>query len=241
MLLTARHVAGECNHCGYRALCTFGNFSPRARYRLDEIGMNVTLPYRASVFRENEPADAVFMVCEGQVKLSASSRDGRVMILRLSGPGNILGLSAVLNCIPYEATAETLKPTILKKILRSDFLKFLQSYNEVSQETSHVLAKEYHELFVDARRLALGGSASGRLASLLLDWVHTTASGRPSMRFTMSLTHEEIANIVGTSRETVTRLLNQFEQDGLIARHGNSITVLNLVHLNLLLEKRARV
>ena len=68
---------------------------------------------------------------------------------------------------------------------------------------------------------------AGRLAQLLFDWADTASCGRPDLRFTMALTHEELASMAGTSRETVTRLLNQFERDHLITRRGTSITIVN--------------
>jgi CRP/FNR family transcriptional regulator len=63
------------------------------------------------------------------------------------------------------------------------------------------------------------------LARLLLDWGRASANGKPEIRFTMALTHEEIANMAGTSRETVTRLLNQFRRDQWIVIKGASLTI----------------
>jgi CRP/FNR family transcriptional regulator, cyclic AMP receptor protein len=83
------------------------------------------------------------------------------------------------------------------------------------------------QCFLDARRLALSGSAAGRLAQLLIEWAETAACGEPELRFTMALTHEELASMAGTSRETVTRLLNQFERDHLITRRGASLTIVD--------------
>ncbi|MBT9333383.1 Crp/Fnr family transcriptional regulator [Acidipila sp. 4G-K13] len=212
----------------------FCNLSDDALQHLDRIGSRLALPGRAVLFEESHPANGVFVVCEGQLKLSTTSRDGRVMILRLAGAGDVLGLSAALNNIPHEVTAETLEPTVLRNIRRNDFMEFLQTHLEVGEKTSQVMAKEYREVFLDARRLALSGSASGRLARLLLDWANTAACGKPELRFTMALTHEELANMAGSSRETVTRLLNQFERDGLIRRRGSSITLLNPAQMDLL-------
>lgn len=222
-----RHPAESCAQCSHRTLRLFCNLGENASHRLDEIGVQVALPSRAVVFRESQPSNGVFVVCEGLLKLSAASRDGRVMILRLAGAGDLLGLSAALNGLRYEVTAETLEPTILKSVRRDDFMEFLHNYVEVGERTSRVLAKEYREVFLDARRLALSGSASGRLARLLLDWAATANCGKPELRFTMALTHEELANMAGTARETVTRLLNQFERDGVIARHGASLVILS--------------
>ena len=227
MPLAPRHFAEKCTECNYRTLRLFCNLNNDALEHLDKIGIPVALPGRAVLFNEHQRATGVFVVCEGQLKLSAMSREGRVMILRLAGPGDVLGLSAVLNNMPYEVTAETLEPTALKSIHRAEFMEFLQTHAEVGEKTSHVLAKEYREVFLDARRLALSGSASGRLAQLLLEWANTAACGKPELRFTMALTHEELANMAGTSRETVTRLLNQFERDHLITRRGSMMTILN--------------
>ncbi|MGA2085779.1 MAG: helix-turn-helix domain-containing protein, partial [Terracidiphilus sp.] len=85
----------------------------------------------------------------------------------------------------------------------------------------------YLTVFHDAKRLALSGSAAGRLARLLLDWSRAASNGngKQELRFTMALTHEEIANMAGTSRETVTRLLNQFRRDQWITIKGSSMTI----------------
>ena len=184
------------------------------------------LPGRAIVFKEGQTADAVFLVCDGQLKLYTTSREGRVMIVRLASPGDLLGLSAALDGSEYEVFAETLAPTILRRISRQDFTGFLRAYPEVGSHTSEVLAKEYRNIFQDVRRLALSGSAAGRVARLLLDCSSALGSGGPELRFTMSLTHEEIAFMAGTSRETVTRLLNRYERGNLIAREGSSIVIL---------------
>jgi CRP/FNR family transcriptional regulator len=198
------------------------------------MGRNLRLPGRAVVFRENEIADGVFFIYEGQLKLSATSPDGRVMILQLAVAGDILGLSPALNEVQYEVTAETLEPSTIKRVDRVAFLNFVRTYREVGKKISQVLAQQYREVSLNTRRLALARSASGRLAGLLLDWTASQANGKPSCRLTMALTHEELANMAGTARETVTRLLNQFERDGLIVRHGASIILLRPDKLDLL-------
>jgi len=233
---TGHHFSESCIECRHRGLRLFCSLTDNSLKRLDEIAMHVVLPGRAVVFSESQDSKAVFIVCEGQLKLSASSSGGRTMILRLAGPGDLLGLSAILNHLPYEVTAETLEPTVLKSIRRADFLEFLQDFGEVGTKTAQAMAKEYREVFLDVRRLALSGSAAGRLARLLLEWSATAACGKPELRFTMALTHEELASMTGTSRETVTRLLNQFERDSVVARHGSSLVILNPDRLSQLAE-----
>jgi len=227
MLSVSCGIVQSCASCSQRHQRIFCNFSEETLERLDAISMQLALPSRAVVFKEGQTADAVFLVCEGQLKLYTISREGRVMIVRLALPGSLLGLSTVLNGSEYEVSAETLMPSVLRRITRQDFMNFLHTYPEVGRRTSEVLAKEYRDIFQDARRLALSGSASGRVARLLLDWSAEAEKGRPELRFTMSLTHEEMANMAGTSRETVTRLLNRYERGKLIAREGSSIVILN--------------
>ena len=223
---TTRQVAERCAQCTERSERIFCNLPDDAIERFDEIAMQISYPSRSIVFEEGQRASGIFVVCSGQIKLSATSRDGRTMILKIALPGDVLGLTATLNDLPYEVTAETLEPCQIRSVRRRDFLDFLAQFGNVSRQAAQVIAREYHEVFLDARRLALSGSAAGRLAQLLLDWARTSSCGKPEMRFTMALTHEELANMAGTSRETVTRLLNQFERDELIARHGSSITIL---------------
>lgn len=221
-----RLVPDRCAQCTDRAERLFCNLPEEAIERFDEIAMQIAYPSRSIVFEEGQRAAGIFVVCSGQIKLAATSRDGRTMILKIAVPGDVLGLTATLNDQPYEVTAETLEPCQIRSVRRRDFLEFLSHYGEVSRQAAQVIAREYHEVFLDARRLALSGSAAGRLAQLLLDWARTSSCGKPELRFTMALTHEELANMAGTSRETVTRLLNQFERDDLIVRHGAAIVIL---------------
>jgi CRP/FNR family transcriptional regulator, cyclic AMP receptor protein len=227
MRIGARPLAENCIDCEHRTLRLFCNLDQDALQRFDSMGVHVAFPSRTVVFEENQSGNGVFVVCSGQLKLSAISREGRTMILRLAGPGDVLGLGATLNDLPYEVTAETIEPTQLKNVRRGDFMQFLEEYSEVGEKTSKAMARQYNEVFLDARRLALSGSAAGKLAQLLLEWANSTACGKPELRFTMALTHEELANMAGTSRETVTRLLKQFERNSLITRHGASLTIVN--------------
>src|SRR5271167_903207 len=145
---TGRHFSDSCMECRHRGLRLFCGLTDNSLQRLDEIGMHGALPGRAVVFSESQAAKTVFIVCDGQLKLSASSSGGRTMILRLAGPGDLLGLSAALNNLPYEVTAETLEPTVLKSVRRADFLEFLQDFGEVGTKTAQAMAKEYREVFL---------------------------------------------------------------------------------------------
>ena len=102
------------------------------------------------------------------------------------------------------------------------FLQFLKKHGEASMHVAKALSEEYKSAFFDARRLALSGSTAGRLAGVLLEWGRAESCGKPEMRLTMALTHEELANLVGCSRETMTRMLGRFKREKLIRMHGVS-------------------
>jgi CRP/FNR family cyclic AMP-dependent transcriptional regulator len=224
----------NCNQCELRSLRMFCNLGDSALADFNDIGVKASLPSGATLFQEDEPSGAVYVICTGQVKLSCTSKDGRTLILKIAMPGDVLGLGAVISGSRYEVTAQTIQNAEIKSIRREDFLAFLSKHGEASLHAAKALSEEYKAAFFDARRLALSGSAAARLASVLLDWGRTSSCGKPEMRFTMSLTHEDLASLVGSSRETVTRMLGRFKKEKLIQIRGASVLILAPEKLELL-------
>src|SRR5271168_5190728 len=186
-LSTARPVR-DCGSCELRSLRMFCNLDAGALSNFNSIGVQANLPKGAKLFREDSPSNGVFVICTGQVKLSCTSREGKTLILKIAMPGDVLGLGAVISGSAYEVTAETLQPTQIKSIPRDDFLSFLEKHGEGSLHAAKALSDDYKAAFFDARRLALSGSAAGRLAGVLLDWGKAAGScGKLEMRFTMAL------------------------------------------------------
>jgi len=120
---------------------------------------------------------------------------------------------------------QTICPTILRSVPGDRFRSFLAKHGEASLLAAQLLSEAYRVAFTDVRRLALSESSAARLAGVLLEWGTAESIGKPEMRLTMALTHEELANLVGCARETVTRLLGQFRRQKLIAVHGISILI----------------
>jgi CRP/FNR family transcriptional regulator len=180
-----------------------------------------------SLFLEDESPNCVFVICSGKVKLTVTSRDGKVAILRIVGSGGVLGLSAAMSGTLNETSAEAMEPCRVKAIRVNDFLRFLQTYPEASAEVTHCLLHDYRLVLNNVCRLALPATVAGRLASLLLEWLdaHSVATSR-ERRFIVTLTQEEIASMANTSRETVSRVLHQFQQEKLISIKGASVTIL---------------
>lgn len=219
--------SASCMDCGPRAPRMFCNLSGEELRDFDRIGVQVKLPKGAILFQQDDPSEAVAVICSGQFKLACTSREGKRLIVRIARPGDVLGLGAALSESRYEVTAEAAEPSIVKSIQTADFLAFLERHGEASMHAARTLSEEYKSAFFDARRLALAPSAAGRVASVLLDWARSAGDAQGEGRFVMALTHEEFANLAGTSRETVTRVLGRFQRERLIHIHGTAVTVLN--------------
>ncbi|HEY4358343.1 MAG TPA: Crp/Fnr family transcriptional regulator [Acidobacteriaceae bacterium] len=204
----------------------FCGMSPDNLAAFDQLGVQMAVPKGTVLFQENEPAAMVAVLCAGQVKLSCTSRAGKTLILKIASPGNVLGLGAVISGTPYEVTAEALEPVTLKNIRKAEFLAFLAMHGEASMHAARSLSEDYKSAFFDVRRLALAPSAAGRIATVLLDWGRSVRCEEGQLHFTMALTHEELANLAGTSRETVTRVLGRLVREKLIRINGAVVTLL---------------
>jgi CRP/FNR family transcriptional regulator len=182
---------------------------------------------RGSVlFSEGQPSRGVYVVRSGSAKLSISSAQGRVVILRVALPGDLLGVSSVLSEAPFEATAETLEPCRIDFITRDEFILLTNSNKDFSVDVLHAIKQELTELVERTRLLLLSETAAEKLARLLLKWADEDGNVVvDGTRVNLNFTHEEVAQMICTSRETVTRLFGEFSRRGLIQLDGNTILV----------------
>jgi CRP/FNR family transcriptional regulator len=213
----------NCPQAGKHAFCDLGQES---RSFLDSNAISMEYPSGSILFREGDPCSGVYLLCSGKVKISAASREGRVLILRIVDAGDVLGMSAAFSNLNYEVTAEALEPCRVR-VLPTRHLHFmLQQYGDASIAAAKALAKDYRAAFDEARLIALPASPAGRLARLLLDWSANSQKSGARPFITMPLTHEELASMTATTRETVTRTLGRFRKDKLITIHGVAFTLL---------------
>lgn len=205
----------------------FDNLTGEARMHLESLGAEMNFSRGEEIFSEGDMPHHIFILRGGRVKLFVSSREGKTVILRIAESGQVLGLSATLMGSEYEASAEALEPCKIFAVPVRDFMRFVEKCPEAALEATRCVLKEYQMVFNGICRLALPTTVAGRLANLLLDWLKRRSNaGQAKHRFTMALTHEEIASMTATSRETVTRVFNQFEREKLISIKGASLTVL---------------
>jgi CRP/FNR family cyclic AMP-dependent transcriptional regulator len=195
-----------------------------------------TYPGGAVLFVEGQMPRGGFVLCSGKVKLSTTSRDGKVLILKMALPGEALGLSAVISATPYELTAETAGPCQVNFIDRESLMRLLDRYGELGLHSAQALSREFQSAYRDIHELVLARSSAGKLARLLLSWSPGRGLGdSPSeIRIRSSLTHEEIAQMIGSSRETVTRLLSELKKKELIRLEGSTLVIRNRTALEAL-------
>jgi CRP/FNR family transcriptional regulator len=205
----------------------FSNLKGEALAHFNAIAMEMTYAQGTRLFFESAEPEQVFILTSGRVKLSVSSREGKMMILRIASKGQCLGLAAVLSETPHEVSSEVSETCRAKVVRASDFRAFLQKYPEAAMEATRCILAEYQATFSSMCRLALPSSVAGRLANLLLEWRNGRAEcNAQERRLTVPLTHSEIAEMTNTSRETVSRVFHQFQREKLIAVKGASVTVL---------------
>lgn len=188
-----------------------------------------TYPGGAVLFVEGQTPRGALVLCSGKVKLSTTSRDGKVLILKMAEPGEALGLSAVISATPYEVTAETAGPCQVNFIDRESLMKLLDKYGELGLHSAQALSREFQSAYRDMHELVLARSSAGKLARLLLSWSggHERETGATEIRIRSSMTHEEIAQMIGSSRETVTRLLSELKKRELIRLEGSTLVIRN--------------
>jgi CRP/FNR family transcriptional regulator len=218
-------IIENCVTCPHREDRFFCNLPPAAVKHLSEITAASSYPKGATLFVEGQAARGVFILCAGRVKLSTSSIDGRTLIVRISEPGEVLGLPATVTGKPYELTADVIEPTQANFISRSDFLNFLREHGEVSLRVAQQLGETYHAAVAEMRSIGLSHSASEKLARFILDWCAEHDKGSGEIRARLALTHEEIAQMIGASRETVTRLLADFKKRQLLEIKGSTMVI----------------
>jgi CRP/FNR family cyclic AMP-dependent transcriptional regulator len=221
-------VVESCITCKLRADRLFCNLPPATLQTFENIKFATAYPPGAVLFVEGQQPRGVFVLCKGSIKISINSPSGRTMIVKLAEPGEVLGLSATISGKPYEVTAETIDPCQVNFVKRDDFLKFLKDDVDVCFKVAEQLSEKYHNACKEVRSLGLSHSAAEKLATLLLEWSAKsgeTAEREPRLK--VRLTHEEIAQMIGTSRETVTRLFADLKKQHILESKGSTLVIRN--------------
>jgi CRP/FNR family transcriptional regulator len=225
-------LPAECVDCHLRSDNFFCALSRESLKAFNQIKHSTVLPEGAVILVEGQTPRGVFMLCQGQVKLSTNTRDGKTFILRIAKAGEVLGLHAVMTGKPYEVTAETMRPSRLNFIEQTDFLRFLKEHGDAGLRTAQHISRDCQDAYAVVRAIGLSHSVSGRVAKFLL--AAAAADGKVTngaVRVKLGLTQEDIAQLMGTSRETITRTLSDFRRREIVELKDSTLTIHNKLAL----------
>lgn len=201
--------------------------SPAAAKAFESIKVTTTYPSGAVLFVEGETPRGVFVLSKGRAKVSIGSASGKVMILRIALPGEILGLHAVVSNSVFQATTQTIEPCEVSFVRHDDFVRFLRENPPAALEAARQLSASYQDACDQLRAIGLCDSARKKVARFILEWAENGEQRQDGIRATLTLTHEEIGQLIGTSRETITRALSDFKARLWIAIRGSSLVIQN--------------
>ena len=200
-----------------RTVPIFSELSDEDITSLAKLAARKRYPKDTVVFFENEEGDFFFTITEGRIKVTILGDDGREVILSVLGPGDFFGEMALLDNEPRSATAIAVEESELLSLHRNDFQTVLNDNKSITS----ALIRANHQIST----LALL-DVYGRVARVIVDMAREEGKrlrdGRIAFR---RATHQEIANRIGTTRETVTRMLKDLERQGLIHVEGKEIVV----------------
>lgn len=196
----------------------------------------VDLPRGQVLFHEGEPGDRLYVIADGKLKLGRRSADGRENLLSVIGPGEMFGELSLFDPGPRTATATAVADATLYELSHAELIQWLEEYPAVAKHLLEALARRLRRTNEALADLVFS-DVPGRVAKALLDL--STRFGEPvedGLRVAHDLTQEELAQLVGASRETVNKALADFAARGWVRREGRAIVLLDMDRL----ERRAR-
>ena len=229
-----RHIMAthSVNNLQNKNIC---DLPPVVAEALEQEAVTTTYPTGAVLFAEGQVPRGIFVVRRGRVKLSICGSDGRTLILRMVEAGDPLGVAAVVSGRQYEATAETQEPGEISFLRQSDLLRLMRLHGDLALWVTQHISQDYASTCREIRDLILSDSASEKLARLLVGWLDRNSTSNHPSQMKLVLTHEEIGQMIGTSRETVSRLFAGFKKQRLIQQSGSTLVIPNRLALESLI------
>lgn len=230
-------IVDSCYDCANRESGLVCKFPPSALRELNAIRQNAFYPRGVVLYTEGEEPRGVYILCSGRVRLTAGSRNGQEIILRVADRGEILGLSNSLSREPHRVRAETVSACQIGFIPRLQFIQFVRAHPDAALRMAEHLSAELHQAWEQVELVALAPSTHAKLVRFLLAWAAThKQSFVEGTSLALYMTHEEIAQSIGVSRETVSRALAELRQENLIRFTRGHILLLNPERLKSLVE-----
>lgn len=230
-------VVDSCYDCANREGALVCKLPQSGIRELNAIRQNAFYPRGVVLYAEGETPRGVYILCSGEVRLTAGSNHGSEVILRVAGRGDILGLSNTLSREPHRVRAQTLSACQIGFVPRLQFLQFFRAHPDVALRIAEYLSLELQGAWEQIQLVTLAPSSNAKLIRFLLAWAANHGqSFAEGTSLALYMTHEEIAQSIGVSRETVSRALAELRADNLIQFTRGHILLLNPEKLKLLVQ-----
>jgi CRP/FNR family transcriptional regulator, cyclic AMP receptor protein len=219
-------ITEKCLECKLRAGRLFCDLPRPTLEVLQTLGFTIACPKGTILFAQGQSPREIFVLCLGHVKIVMASPAGKEFCVGIVEPGTVLGLSAAISGKAHEVTVEAAEPCQLRVIKKDRFLGLLRNDGAACLAAIRCLSNDIQKTHECLRLLGLSHSVTVKLAKLLvqLSAQEPVGSGN-KVRLTVPLTHQELAHMLGVTRETVTRLLTGFRQKKLIQHCGSNVVI----------------
>ena len=206
-----------------RAIPLFGRVSESDLEELATHLIERRFPKNATVVEEGLPGDYMYVIRSGRAKVTKASEDGREKIMNFLEAGSFFGDMALLGDETRSASVKTLEESVLLALSRRDFIDLLRQSPDLALSVIEELANRLRETNEQARSLSFQG-VEERTRNLF-ERIAREDAGGTGRRLTPALTHQQIADMVGTSRETVTRAIKQLKESGWLNQEGKRYVI----------------
>lgn len=183
------------------------------------------------IFMEGDNGEASYFIKSGKIKISKSSKDGKELILNIYGKNQVFAEVTIFNDISYPATAEVLEDAVVGVIMNSDLEKLIKMNSELGFNLIKILSKRLFNAQTKLKQLALNDTYSRTADTLIRLSKNHGILRNGHIEFELELSRQELANMIGTARETVSRVLSRFRKEGSIEITGKIIIIKDIEKL----------
>jgi CRP-like cAMP-binding protein len=186
------------------------------------------IPRRQVIYLPGDPGDSIFFINGGRVKCSKVTRDGKELTLAYRGAGQIFGELAVIDGAPREEMAEAMKNAIITEVPRELFRELLLSDSNLAFNFACIVGERRKQLETKLEHLVFR-DVQAKLAALLLDLgKEYGVETEEGLQIGLKITHQEMANLIGSTRETISLTLAQFKKKGLLNMDGRTVVLVDM-------------
>ncbi len=209
----------------------FAHLSNEALEKITSITLEKKYRKGTIIFMEGDPGEAIFFIKSGKVKISKTSSDGRELILNIYGDGDVFAEVTIFNDVQYPATAEVIEDAVIGMIMNKELEELVKRNADLALQIIKILNKRLYMSQMKLKQMALSDTYV-RTAQMIIKLAQEHGIEKNGViELKLELSRQELANMIGTARETVSRALSQFKKEGSIDISGKKIIVKNMEKL----------